>query len=141
MKNYAIAIGAMILAVVVALWVVNARVAQAPGGGGSILPYNSGVRGTVSLGPTCPVERIPPDPACADKPYATTIVVRRTGASATFASGQSSAGGTFSFSLPPGNYTLTASGGTMLPRCTPVDASVGPAGYVTVNISCDTGIR
>jgi len=111
------------------------------GGGGGILPFNSGVRGTVLLGPTCPVERIPPDPACAEKPYATTITVRRVGSTATFAEGKSDATGAFAFSLPPGRYTLTASGSTMLPRCAPTDATVGASGYTVTDISCDTGIR
>lgn len=107
----------------------------------TIAPYKSGVRGTVLLGPICPVERIPPDPACAEKPYATTITVRHTGSSATFATGKSDATGAFEFSLPPGSYTLTASGGTMLPRCNPIDVTVAASEYITADISCDTGIR
>ena len=114
----------------------NCEFAPCPTGG-----TNSGVRGTVMLGPTCPVMREPPDPQCADKPYATTIVVRRAGSSSTFATGKSDANGAFEFSLPPGSYTLAASGGTTLPRCLPVDVTVGASGYVTVPISCDTGIR
>lgn len=70
MKEYAITIGAIVVVVGVALWILNTREAKAPGGAG-ILPYNSGVRGAVVLGPTCPAERIPPDPTCAPKPYAT----------------------------------------------------------------------
>lgn len=110
-------------------------------GGGSILPYNSGVQGVVSLGPTCPVERNPPDPQCAEKPYATSIVVSRVGAGAPFLIGNSNADGTFKFSLPPGQYTLIAGGNKMLPRCNPVSITVGPIGYVTTTVSCDTGIR
>src|ERR1700704_5848784 len=45
------------------------------GGTGGILPYHSGIRGNVMAGPTCPVERVPPDPACADRPLSTTITV------------------------------------------------------------------
>ena len=104
-------------------------------------PTSSGVRGTVLLGPTCPVMRDPPDPGCADKPYATTIQIYRTGSSSVFATGKSATNGTFEISLPAGTYTLFASGGTVLPRCSPVDAVVGQTGYVTTNISCDTGIR
>ena len=109
--------------------------------GGGILPYNSGVRGTVLLGPTCPVARIPPDPACADKPYATAILVYRTGSKSPFIIGNSSSSGTFEFSLPPGSYTLAAKGGTMLPRCNETSVTVVPDAYATANISCDTGIR
>ncbi len=109
------------------------------GGGAGILPYNSGVRGTVLLGPTCPVQKIPPDPKCDDRPYATSIAVYR--GTSVFATGESDKDGVFQFSLPPGIYTLKASGGAMLPRCSPADVTVGPSGYITADISCDTGIR
>ncbi len=162
MKNYAVGIGAIAVAIVVVLWVVNVRTAKAPEApvtvatttttvstttttttttGGGILPYNSGVRGTVWLGPTCPVERIPPDPACAEKPYATAIAVYRAGSSAPFVIGNSDASGAFEFSLPPDSYTLKASGGTMLPRCTSTNITVTASEYATTTISCDTGIR
>src|SRR6185436_19079738 len=39
----------------------------ASGDGSGILPYHSGIRGTILAGPTCPVEHMPPDPQCADK--------------------------------------------------------------------------
>lgn len=116
-------------------------VATTTTGGGGILPYNSGVRGTVSLGPTCPVMREPPDPECADKPYATEITVRRAGSSSVFATGKSSAAGAFEFSLPPGSYTLSAAGGTVLPRCSEKNVIVEPNAYETIILSCDTGIR
>ncbi len=111
------------------------------GGGGNILPYTSGVRGIVSLGPTCPVMREPPDPQCADKPYATAVLVYRAGAKVPFAIGNSDASGAFTFSLPPGSYTLTAGGDKTLPRCAGADVTIAVGGYVTTNISCDTGIR
>jgi len=111
------------------------------GGGGGILPYNSGVRGTVLLGPTCPVERIPPDPACAEKPYATAIVVYHANSTMPFMLGNSDATGAFKFSLPPGDYTLKAGGTSMLPRCNQIDVTVAANGYATADISCDTGIR
>lgn len=104
-------------------------------------PASSGIRGTILLGPTCPVMRDPPDPQCADKPFATTILVYRTGSNTVMATGKSTANGTFEISLPSGTYTLAVRGGTVLPRCSPVDAVVGQSGYVTANISCDTGIR
>ena len=110
-------------------------------GGNSILPYNSGVRGTVSLGPTCPVQRDPPDPACADKPYATAVLVYRTGSKSPFIIGNSNTEGTFQFSLPPGSYTLTTGSGTTLPRCNPMPVTVVPDIYTAISISCDTGIR
>lgn len=104
-------------------------------------PQTSGVRGTVLLGPTCPVMRDPPDPQCADKPYATSIVVHRTGSAAIVASGKSDASGVFQFSLPPGNYTLTTSGGTTLPRCADANVTVVAGSMSHVTVACDTGIR
>ncbi|MBU6490708.1 hypothetical protein KGQ25_00880 [Patescibacteria group bacterium] len=113
----------------------------ATGTGNSILPYDSGVQGIVSLGPTCPVERIPPDPSCADKPYATAIAVYHTGSQSVFLMGNSDASGAFKFSLPPGAYTLQATNGKTFPRCTAVTVSVPASGYASTTISCDTGIR
>ncbi len=106
-----------------------------------ILPITSGVRGTVLLGPTCPVMRDPPDPKCADKPYATTITVRREGSGSVFATGKSNDKGVFEFSLPPGSYVFSAEGGKMLPRCNETKATVSLGEYSDVAISCDTGIR
>ena len=102
---------------------------------------NSGVRGFVLLGPTCPVMRIPPDPACADKPYATAVTVYRSNAATPFKVGNSDANGAFTFSLPAGSYTLKAAGGTMLPRCASATVVVTANNFATTTISCDTGIR
>lgn len=104
----------------------------------TVIPRDSGVRGSVSMGPTCPVERDPPDPACADRPYSTSISISHNGA--TFAVAQSALDGTYSIALPPGAYTLHTTGNKML-RCAPVDVVVPAAGYVRADISCDTGIR
>jgi len=99
----------------------------------------SGVRGSVTLGPTCPVERIPPDPTCAPKPYSTTIDITQHGTSVKTI--QSDAAGAFRTELVPGSYTLTAKGGATLPRCNPVSVVVKPDLFALLQISCDTGIR
>ncbi|MEK7109155.1 MAG: hypothetical protein AAB919_01855, partial [Patescibacteria group bacterium] len=60
----------------------------------------------------------------------------------TIATVQSDARGAFQISLPPGEYVVHAgSSGMSLPRCADATATVGPAGYTQVSISCDTGIR
>ncbi|NNM83796.1 hypothetical protein HKL94_01070 [Candidatus Parcubacteria bacterium] len=87
------------------------------------------------------MEHIPPDPSCADKPYATAITVYRASANTPYIIGNSDASGTFVFSLPPGSYTLVASGGTVFPRCSKVGVTVQKNAYATTTISCDTGIR
>lgn len=104
---------------------------------------SSGVEGVVTLGPTCPVMRNPPDPNCADKFYQTTInvVSNAQGASTQVATASSDAAGKFIIILQPGSYTLEAVGGQMLPRCAPVDVVVAAGAISEANISCDTGIR
>lgn len=104
-------------------------------------PSGSGVRGTISLGPTCPVERIPPDPQCSEKPYATSIVVYRTGSASPYIIGNSNTDGSFQLPLPAGSYTLQAGGTSMLPRCNEVTVTVPSRAFITQDISCDTGIR
>ncbi|MDD5721284.1 MAG: carboxypeptidase-like regulatory domain-containing protein [Candidatus Pacebacteria bacterium] len=107
----------------------------------NILPYKSGVKGKVVLGPTCPVEHIPPDPNCADKPFKTNIVVFQASDLAhSFATTTSDTKGIFSVSLPPGDYTLVAGEGT-LPRCDHPQITVSANTFTTTTISCDTGIR
>jgi len=101
----------------------------------------SGVSGIVLLGPTCPVEKVPPEHACADKPYATAITVYRANSKTPFIIGNSDAEGKFTFNLPVGSYDLKAIGDTALPRCASVNVTVKDNNYATTTISCDTGIR
>ncbi len=105
------------------------------------VPADSGVSGTVVLGPTCPVERNPPDTGCADKPYATAITVYRTGSSVPLMIGNSDAAGAFHFSLTVGAYTLQAKGGAHFPTCSPAPLTVKAGVTATTTIRCDTGIR
>ncbi len=106
-----------------------------------ILPYKSGIKGIVMLGPTCPVQKNPPDPNCADKPYQTMVAVFRSNDPVhAIAFTNSGADGKFSLSLPPGDYTLGA-GESNLPRCDHPQVTVGPDSYATTTIFCDTGIR
>ena len=44
---------------------------------GDALPGATGVRGTVTSGPTCPVVTNPPNPSCADRPVAGAVLVFR----------------------------------------------------------------
>jgi hypothetical protein len=102
---------------------------------------DSGIRGVVTLGPTCPVERIPPDPNCADKPYQTLVTIFRTSdPTHALLLVNSDASGKFSASLPPGEYTLGA-GESKLPRCDHPQVTVEPHTFVSMIVSCDTGIR
>src|ERR1035437_9585171 len=77
------------------------------GTGSGIPPVSkkSGISGTVTLGPTCPVERIPPDPNCAPKFYSTSIAIYEVGHTNAVKTIQSDTNGAFSTELNPGNYT------------------------------------
>ncbi len=102
----------------------------------------SGIRGRVTLGPICPVERTPPDPNCADKPYQTQVMVFRAGDMAhAFLVTKSDASGTFAVYLPPGQYTLGAGEGKFLPRCDRPQVTVTQNTVASATIHCDTGIR
>lgn len=100
----------------------------------------SGVRGYVHVGPTCPVERIPPDPNCSDRPYATSIEVHRPDETlvATTRSGED---GKFSLALAPGSYILRPIIANVLPACAEERVTVFSNAFANVDISCDSGIR
>jgi hypothetical protein len=109
-------------------------------------PPGSVVRGSVAFSPTCPVERIPPDPACAPRPGPAHIELVR-GDGSVAAQGDAGANGQFAITVAPGTYAVNA---TTLPSsqaigrgCTasPASVSVTPAGGASVTVSCDTGIR
>ncbi|MES2225776.1 MAG: hypothetical protein V4480_03130 [Patescibacteria group bacterium] len=97
--------------------------------------------GTVSLSPTCPVERIPPDPQCAPKPYVTSVTVLRTGGTSIVAQQKTEDDGSFRFSLAPGLYTVKAAGAAVYPRCSSASTQVTKDTITSIAISCDTGIR
>jgi hypothetical protein len=103
----------------------------------------SGISGTVSLGPTCPVMHNPPDPACEDKPYTAEFVATLQGSLHTTKDFSSDSNGKFSVTLPPGNYLITKkSSQNMLPRCTSTGSITVIANIFTdISLSCDTGIR
>lgn len=105
------------------------------------MPNKSGIIGTVTLSPTCPVERVPPDPNCAPKFYSTSISIIRNIDNQVIETVQSDENGAFSVDLLPDEYTLQAQGGKVLPRCGEVIVEVKSGKYTTTEISCDTGIR
>lgn len=114
-----------------------------PSPSGTVVPKPvtaSGIRGSVILGPTCPVQRIPPDPRCADKPYATTLVAKNTSGSVvkTFSSDVS---GAFKVSLPAGIYSVGPAQQAYLPRASFQDVIVKTGVFTDITIQFDSGIR
>lgn len=98
------------------------------------------IKGLVTLSPICPVERMPPEPQCAPKPYQTKIEAFSADGSKLIGSTQTGSDGSFTIALPFGNYTIQAGGGTIHPSCSPVAVHLQTA-TTSVDISCDTGIR
>jgi hypothetical protein len=105
---------------------------------------SSGIRGRVVASPTCPVERVPPDPQCAPHGFAAAVRIYRLSDQRTVARLRSRDNGRFRVRLRPGHYgvsALPAVGGS-LPRCPRrVKASVRRGYYTGVTIDCDSGIR
>ena len=105
---------------------------------------NGNVRGQVLLSPVCPVEHIPPDPACAPKPYKTTIDIWSALTGSSYKRVSTSAAGVFNLSLAPGPYVLQVTqvtNGSLYPRCAEVKFSVVAKKTLKLTVNCDTGIR
>lgn len=108
------------------------------------LAGNGTVIGRVILGPVCPVERIPPDPACAPKPFTTPITIWSTWTGSPYTPVFNDANGVFRLSLPSGAYSLAASpatGSGPYPRCAVTKILVVAKKTQNVTVNCDTGIR
>jgi len=112
------------------------------GCGGGVSPAPTGIAViTLVAGPTCPVERFPPDPNCAPKPVGDETIVILTLDQREIARGRSDADGRIRFSLPYGHYLvrgLADPGFPIPPADQPVDVGAAP---VDVTLEYDTGIR
>ena len=128
---------AILIAVVIAAIVVAGAACAGETGGKGV------IEGTVLLGPNCPVQRQPPDPQCADRPYAAALEAEAADGSGTVVELQSDDQGKFSAKLPPGKYDIrSASSANPFPRCSSAGPFIVEADSVTVvAVSCDTGIR
>lgn len=104
------------------------------------------LEGTISIGPICPVEKIPPDPAC--KPTAETykaypVSIFSSDGIKKITQLEPSLDGTFTSELAPGNYLIVLEsankyiGGSNLP----VMVTIVPQEKTQISINIDTGIR
>jgi hypothetical protein len=101
---------------------------------------DSGIRGTVLLGPTCPVETL--ESPCPDRPLAD-VVVRVLRGGGVVATVRSDDGGHFAVALDPGRYEVQAvveEGGAGM-SAKPVDVLVTNGAFNDVNVLVDSGIR
>ena len=101
------------------------------------------VSGTVVAGPVCPVQRQPPDPACADRavPGATLLVQDASGAEVQRVT--SDAGGRFTLRLRAGSFRIVPQPISSMPGTPPpVELNVRPGEVPKlITITYDTGIR
>jgi hypothetical protein len=109
---------------------------------GDALSDGTGVRGTVTAGPTCPVEREPPDPACAERPVAGAVLVFTDTGGLEVARVTSAADGTFTVELSPGAYHVSAEPVEgLMGTPGPMDVEVEAGQPTELQVSYDTGIR
>ena len=103
----------------------------------------SGIKGIALLGPMCPVQKIPPDPNCADRPYKTELVATLAGQSGDTTQFSSGSDGKFVVDLLPGDYTIgSADTAGMFSHCKSQGAiTVNKNEYTNITLNCDTGIR
>ena len=96
----------------------------------------------VTAGPTCPVEREPPDPACAERPVAGAVLVFTDAGGLEVARVTSAADGTFTVELAPGAYHVSAEPVEgLMGTPGPMDVEVEAGQMTELQVSYDTGIR
>ena len=97
---------------------------------------------TLTAGPVCPVERIPPDPNCAPRPVPGAEVIVLTVDGREVGRPKSDAAGKIRLTLPQGRYVIRPVSGTnglpSAPQEVVVDVGAAP---VDVALGYDTGIR
>jgi hypothetical protein len=123
-----------------ALLAVALLAAACAGGPAQTTRADTGIRGTVILGPTCPVEQ-EGQPPCLT-PLAAELVVRSKDGSTEVARVASGADGRFELALPPGDYVIWPEPGENgFPVAQPVQVSVVAGRFSELEINYDSGIR
>ena len=108
-----------------------------PGGDG-----RTGLMITATAGPVCPVERVPPDPACAPKAVAGAVIVIRDAAGSEVARATLDATGTAFVELPAGGYVVEPQPVEgLMGTAAPASATVLDGAGTPVVLAYDTGIR
>jgi hypothetical protein len=101
------------------------------------------VGGRAVAGPVCPVERIPPDPACAPRPVVGAVLVISAADGHEVARATTGTDGRWTLTLPAGAYMLTPQPVEgLLGNASPLQFTVGATGSsVGLDVTYDTGIR
>lgn len=105
-------------------------------------PPGTGLAVVATSGPTCPVETIPPDPACAPRPVAGATILIKAGDGTTVARLVTDANGSGTVALQPGRYAVEPQPAAGLMGIAAPQEIVVVAGTITpVPLAYDTGIR
>jgi hypothetical protein len=99
---------------------------------------DSGIRGKVLYGPTCPVER--PGERC-ERPYDATLRIRLRRTHKVVETVRSGDDGRFKVRLRPGRYVVEPVLRRRYPYAAPVPATVRAHRFTRVTVSFDSGIR
>jgi hypothetical protein len=113
------------------------------GGCSSASGPNYPVGGRAVAGPVCPVERIPPDPACAPRPVPGAVLVIAADGGHEVARATTGTDGRWKAELPVGTYTLTPQPvGGLMGTARPIEFTVTATGALAnLDVAYDTGIR
>lgn len=101
-------------------------------------PLDSGVEGTVTVGPMCPVMQ--EDVPCPNQPYQAVLTVL-TPSGKKITQFQTDKQGYFKVELAPGDYVLHPESPNSLPFAADVPFSVEQHRFTQLEISYDSGIR
>jgi hypothetical protein len=108
----------------------------------TVAARRTGVSGTATAGPVCPVETVPPDPGCAARPVAGAVLLVRDGSGQEVARATAGADGTFFVALRPGGYVVEPQAVEGLMGTASSQSIVVTDGAATViQVDYDTGIR
>ena len=104
------------------------------------IPPDTGVRGSVLIGPTCPVVRVGTE--CPDRPFQSVLKVNQTDGRVV-AQAESDDAGRFQIALPPGDYILEPASPNpgAPPYAPPLPFTVTQGVWTTLTVQYDSGIR
>jgi hypothetical protein len=128
--------GLLLLSALFLVFVVGARC----GGDDNPAPVGSGIEGSVTIGPLCPVVR--EDTPCPDGPFQAEIVITNASGNKV-ARAASDEEGRFRVDLPPGTYTLVpqSPNAGAPPQAPEQQVEVAEGAYTQVTVQYDSGIR
>lgn len=128
--------------VVVAIAIVGCAGPSTSSGPSPSAAIQTGIRGLATAGPVCPVEKNPPDPACAPRPIAGAKVMIRDASGTEVAMAVTGSDGVFFVELQPGDYVVEPQPVQgLMGTAAKQSASVSGGSVALVQLDYDTGIR